>query len=81
MSMNAQVQAEARRLRMRPKAPRSAPTFRHVPAIVAGRLRRSLLILAVGSGTVTFAFLGARAATASALATADNGNDADQKGV
>src|SRR5215472_13739611 len=70
MRLEAQVQAEALRLRPMPEAPGSGPTSWQAPAILAGRLSRLLVALALATGIVTFAFLGLRAAGASAAPTA-----------
>src|SRR5262249_30038584 len=69
MRLDAQVQAETLG-RTRCEAPGSGPTSWQAPAILAGRLGRLLVALALATGILTFAFLGLRAAGASAAPTA-----------
>src|SRR5262249_46702540 len=69
MGLDAHVQAEALQLHPSSGAPGSGPTSWQAPAI-AGRLTLLLLALALATAIGTFAFLGLRAAGASAAPTA-----------
>src|SRR5262249_60431830 len=77
MSLHAHVQAEALQLRPSCEPPGSATASWQAPAIAvgrlsrfAGRLSRLFVAPALATGAVTFAFLGLRAAGASAAPTA-----------